>query len=183
MPPPFVPEPIVPLPLPLPIFRHKKFGSRCMVYWDWKLYDYLCPWQFQYFVSEFPPENSSNFQPDWPSMYYIPWPRASILHQPGSLPAQLHLFMSCQNMVQHLYFSYIRLLIYIVTTPIQLQPQTAKPNLTPVGFDTNIGLHTQISQAAAWDSSSKPIIWWFCLVDLVVSLTIWIWLCVQTTGN
>ena len=39
------------------------------------------------------------------------------------------------------------MLIYIVTTPIQLQPQTAKPNLTPVGFDTNIGLHHHISHA------------------------------------
>ena len=30
-----------------------------------------------------------------------------------------------------------------VTTPTQLQP-----NLTPVGFDNNIGLHTHISRAA-----------------------------------
>ena len=35
----------------------------------------------------------------------------------------------------------LQLVICIVTTPTQLQPQTTLHCLNPVGFDTNYGLH------------------------------------------
>ena len=39
-------------------------------------------------------------------------------------------------------------IFFIVTTPTQLQPQTTYPNLSPVGFNMNIGLQTHKSLAA-----------------------------------
>ena len=85
-------------------------------------------------------------------------------------------------------------LCYVINAPMMLLLLTPWP--WPAGSCSScLGPAGQCHSSQARTSNTAVItawleivpanlfFWWFCLVNLVVSLTIWIWQCVQSTGN